>query len=233
MWLRATLVSIVLLVSCYAFPYNIISTIRDVPNKLQQIPMFELHNIEVKNNYYLTQEQILEMANISDAGNVFAVDLNQVKRDIEHTGWVKSASVRRILPDRIEIDVSERIPRAVWWSGRKFYLVDIDGFTLKEVPEDELQAGYPLIAGDGANLEYKELLDLLVQKGLLERVKSIMYVGHHRWDLHMEDSIVVKMPALALSEAFDIVENVINERKDFAVIDLRLVPDKIYIKLKN
>ena len=44
--------------------------------------------------------------------NIFFVPLEQRKKQLEQIPWVQSASVMRLLPNRLKIDITERTPVA-------------------------------------------------------------------------------------------------------------------------
>lgn len=44
----------------------------------------------------------------------FATDLAEVKAALEQRPWVESAAVRRVWPDRLEVDIREKKPLAYW-----------------------------------------------------------------------------------------------------------------------
>ncbi|MES9969707.1 MAG: cell division protein FtsQ/DivIB [Candidatus Thiodiazotropha sp.] len=48
------------------------------------------------------------------SGNFFTVDLLQIRNQIEQLAWVKSASVRRVWPDKLALRVVEQVPLAYW-----------------------------------------------------------------------------------------------------------------------
>jgi len=48
----------------------------------------------------------------------FATDLSDIKESLEQRPWVESAAVKRVWPDRLQIDVREKKPLAYWNSNR-------------------------------------------------------------------------------------------------------------------
>ncbi|MEX2476173.1 cell division protein FtsQ/DivIB [Marinobacter sp.] len=48
----------------------------------------------------------------------FATDLSDIKDELEQRPWVESAAVRRVWPDRLEIEIREKKPLAYWNDGR-------------------------------------------------------------------------------------------------------------------
>ena len=61
------------------------------------------------------QRDRLESA-VADAvdGGFFSVDLDRVREKVERLPWIESASVRRIWPDTLHVNVVEQVPLAYW-----------------------------------------------------------------------------------------------------------------------
>ena len=62
--------------------------------------------------------------------NVLAASLFQVRSILESENWIKSAVVRRRLPDKIEVYIEERIPEAVAVIEGELKVVDREGIAL-------------------------------------------------------------------------------------------------------
>lgn len=62
--------------------------------------------------------------------NIFFVPLAERRRQLEEIPWIERATVMRLLPDRIRIEVVERQPVAFARQGQQFGLVDADGVLL-------------------------------------------------------------------------------------------------------
>ena len=75
-------------------------------------PAFSIRKVEVTTDGYLTRETILHWGGVRHGANVMALDLNQIKRNLERIPIVKAASLERILPDALRIKVAERFPVA-------------------------------------------------------------------------------------------------------------------------
>jgi cell division septal protein FtsQ len=78
----------------------------------QENPNFAIRDIHVQTDGHLPREQVVKYTGIHLGQNVFSVDLQEVKRDLELEPLIESAEVRRELPGRIWINVTERVPLA-------------------------------------------------------------------------------------------------------------------------
>jgi len=64
--------------------------------------------------------------------NLLDLDLGAVERDLERVPWVRSARARRLLPDTIEVRITERRPAALARIRDRIWVVDDTGFVLGE-----------------------------------------------------------------------------------------------------
>lgn len=75
-------------------------------------PAFDIRSIDVATDGFIPEEQVLVWAGVSTGENLLALDLPQVKRDLELQPWVESVAVERVLPKTLRIRVWERKPIA-------------------------------------------------------------------------------------------------------------------------
>jgi len=110
-------------------------------------PDFEASSIKIKGNNLLSSSEILKKTGIQPHVNIFRIKPAEIKDRLERDPWIKTATVRRELPNRIVIDLQERKPFIIWMSGAdpegKAYLVDQEGVILKEFHEGD-DAGFNL-----------------------------------------------------------------------------------------
>jgi len=71
------------------------------------------------------------------------------RQRIARLGWVRSATVTRLLPDTIRIEIAEREPFALWQRGGELSLIDAEG---RPITDEGVQdfAHLPFIVGFGA-----------------------------------------------------------------------------------
>lgn len=75
---------------------------------------FDVRNIEVSGITRASRDEIEKIARSeAETKGVWNSDLNEIRRKIESLALVKNASVSRILPDGLRINLSERTPQAV------------------------------------------------------------------------------------------------------------------------
>lgn len=119
-------------------------------------PDYRLSQIEIQTDGTLQREQILNAAELREGGNVFSVNLAQVRDRLQQLPQVDEVQVVRKLPGEIDIRITERKPVA-WITSEKqltdpfasdgAFLVDARGVLMKEKKLLPEYLGLPLITG--------------------------------------------------------------------------------------
>lgn len=152
---------------------------------------------------------------------------------IEDLPWVRTASVRRALPDTVVVDVVERRPLALWQKDGAFHLIDHDGKVIRD-PNINRFGDLLVVVGSGAPNHAAELIEVLdSQPDLKRRVKAAAWVGDRRWNVRFDNGTDVRMPEgdtaaawLRLAE-YERSHRVLG--RDVRVLDLRL-PDRMILR---
>jgi cell division protein FtsQ len=105
-------------------------------------------NIEITGNKHVTRSQIMKQVMGEDIGrNVFSVPLDEQKKKLEQITWVKSATVMRILPNRLRVDILERTPVAFVQFGQRVELIDATGVVMDIPIGTQGNWAFPVIVG--------------------------------------------------------------------------------------
>ena len=104
-------------------------------------------NIQVSGNSNVSRLQVMEVMASDLNRNVFFVPLEVRKRQLEQIPWVQSASVMRLLPDRLNIVVKERTPVAFVEVNSHIELIDANGVVM-DLPAGQLtKYSFPVVVG--------------------------------------------------------------------------------------
>ena len=104
-----------------------------------QIDIVGLHNV--------TRSQVMEVLGADIGRNIFFVPLDDRKKQLEEIPWVESATVMRLLPNRLKIQVVERTPAAFAQIGSKIALIDLHGVAMDPPPGTIRKYSFPVIVG--------------------------------------------------------------------------------------
>jgi cell division protein FtsQ len=95
-----------------------------------QVVLAGYDQIEVTGSHYVSRDAVTA-AFAADLGkSVLLVPLDARRAELEKIPWVEQASVERLLPDRIRVELTERTPVAFLRNGYRLALVDAHGVIL-------------------------------------------------------------------------------------------------------
>lgn len=204
-------------------------------NRLLAMSGFSIQDVTVTGRVRTDKEALLAAAGMERGDPIFGFDTEAARQRVERLGWVESATVTRLLPDTIRIDVAERQPFALWQRGGMLSVIDAEGRPITDEGVQEF-AHLPFIVGFGAPREAPALLKLMQaeQPQLLQRVRAFVRVSGRRWNLRLENGVDVKLPESGVEKALaDLVAHDARHRilsRDIVAVDLRL-PDRVSVEL--
>jgi cell division protein FtsQ len=106
--------------------------------------------IEIGGIRNVTRAQAMEVMGGDIGRNIFFVPLGDRKKQLEQIPWIESATVMRLLPNTLRVDVRERTPVAFVRIGSKIALMDANGVLLEMPPKSAgVKYSFPVIVGAG------------------------------------------------------------------------------------
>jgi cell division protein FtsQ len=106
--------------------------------------------IEVVGAEHVAHAQIMEVMGEDMGRNIFFVPLAERKHQLEQIPWVESASVMRFVPNRLRIEIHERVPVAFARIGSHISLIDAGGTLMELAPGGKHKYSFAVIAGMNA-----------------------------------------------------------------------------------
>ena len=110
-----------------------------------QMQLIKSDQIDVAGNHVVARESLVNIFYGDRGKSVLTVPLEERRDKIRDIKWVESASVQRILPNRIRVEITERNPIAFVRNGSEVALIDGHGVILDR-PTD-LDARFPIVSG--------------------------------------------------------------------------------------
>jgi cell division protein FtsQ len=197
---------------------------------------FELASISLTGRHHADKAQILQAIGIDRGGPILSVDPEQLRLRLEALDWIDQAQVRRILPGRLEIDIREATPIAIWQEGGKFALIDAKGRKITEQGVEAF-AHLPLVVGGGAGEHAAELFALLDSEPTMKaRVSAAVRVGDRRWNIRFDNNVDLLLPEFDAADAWHRLAKLESEHRLLAraltAIDMRL-KDRMVVRLSD
>lgn len=107
---------------------------------------FDVTKIQVEGCLRHTTDQILHMAGVQSQMNLFSLNLRNICQCLENAPWIERAKVKRIFPDKLDIQIVEREPAALI-NLNQLYLVDKKGTIFKKAEREDGLLAFPILTG--------------------------------------------------------------------------------------
>lgn len=109
-------------------------------------PWLRLEEAEVTGESQVTEEHVLRVAAIPEGDPLVRVDLESIEKRVRGIEEVKDVEVSRQWPHGVLIEVTERVPIAVFARAGGFTQIDDEGETFGLI--DEVPPGLPIVETD-------------------------------------------------------------------------------------
>lgn len=196
------------------------------PGKIASLFGLAADDIRITGLVHQEPETVLSAIGVTPGGSLIGFDAAQARKLLENLDWADSAKVLRLFPNKLEIDIVERVPFAVWQRDGSYYVIDRTGAAMSSLDPARLPP-LLLVSGEGAQSEVADLVNRLEVHGALQsRVRAASRAGQRRWTLHLDNGVTVALPETgidaALAEAERLGVGLGLFEKGIAGIDLRL-----------
>ncbi|UWU15436.1 cell division protein FtsQ/DivIB [Rhizobium sullae] len=195
---------------------------------------FAIEDVKVSGNSETSEIEIFELLGLDGTTSLVALDVDAARRKIVKLPWVESVEVRKIYPKTIEVKLKERQAYAIWQHGQELSLIERNGSVIAPLRDNKFST-LPLVVGRDAESAAASLEgEFSKWPDITSRVKAYVWVSGRRWDLHMDNGVVVKLPSEDVDQALARLSKFNKEQdllaRDIAAVDLRLV-DRTAIQL--
>jgi cell division protein FtsQ len=187
---------------------------------------FDIAIVTISGEAELRVPEILADAGISPKNSLLFLDAAQARMRLETAPLVKQASVRKLYPNHLVIDLVERAPYALWQKDGQVNIVASDGAVIDQM-RDQRFANLPFVVGEGANERLPEFNALLAAASELgPKIRAGVFIAHRRWNLKMANGVDVMLPELNPQAAVATLVRLQRESRvldrDVISLDLRL-----------
>ena len=127
----------------------VLSILASFRSYLLRSPKFAIGIKEIQGVRHLSESQVLlKLKEIEEQDrSLFALDLDSLRKSVELLPWVRAATVQRVWPDRLMIQVTERVPIAFARIDDLTQLVDEEGVLLESKSEGLPNFDFPVLMG--------------------------------------------------------------------------------------
>jgi len=197
---------------------------------------FAVEDISVSGNQHTSEIDILQLLGLDGSTSLLGLDIAAARKALSELPWVESAEVRKVYPSTVAVVLRERQAYGIWQHGTDLSIIERSGSVIAPLRDNKF-ASLPLFVGRDAETAAASIDEEFSKwPSIASRVKAFVRVGGRRWDVHLDNRVVVRLPegnvagALALLNRFDEEQQVLS--RDIAVVDLRL-PDRVAVRLTS
>jgi cell division protein FtsQ len=194
---------------------------------------FGITEVALTGEHDVSRDEILKLAGITDASSLVFLDPAQARTRLLTNPWISDATVLKLYPGRLRIDIKERKPFALWQKDARISLIATDGTVLEPYVPQRF-AKLPLVVGKGAEKESPDLLAMVARYPVIARqVEASVLVDERRWNLHLKGGLEVLLPETEAEHALQTLADLDRSRKllsrDIVEVDLRLA-DRVTVR---
>jgi cell division protein FtsQ len=210
--------------------------VSDARNALANSAGFRITTVAINGRRQLSQDEVLATGGVNGRSSLLFLDAASVREKLKANPWISEATVLKLYPGELRIDIVERSPFALWQLDGRLSVISDDGAVLEPYVSPRFLS-LPLVVGKGAEAHAKEFLALLARYPRVNSVtKAAIFVGERRWNLRLKDGLDIKLPeydagnALATLSTLDKEEHLFS--RDIVAVDMRL-PDRLTVQLSE
>jgi cell division protein FtsQ len=197
---------------------------------------FGIDAVHLSGNTRTQPAAILTALGFEPGQSIFGADIQAARTRLLALNWVADAEVRRQYPASISVSIIEKLPFALWQTPNGLYVVERSGRPITKAVASDFRH-LPLFLGDGAPEVGAEFVDAIaLHRAIAARVKAMQRVSERRWNILLDDGVVVELPETGWARQLDELEHLIVDKgvleRDITEIDLRS-PDNFFFQLRN
>lgn len=195
---------------------------------------FSIEDVRISGNVETSDIDILQLLGLDGTTSLVALDIDEARRKLVELPWVSDADIRKVYPGTVEVKLKEREAYAIWQHGTELSLIERSGSVIAPL-RDHKFASLPLFVGRDAEQAAVTFETLFAGwPDLRQRVKAYVRVAGRRWDLHLDNGVVIRLPEEGVDDALVRLSRLEREQqvleRDIAAVDLRL-GDRMTIQL--
>src|SRR5436190_22055271 len=212
------------------------AALSDTRNAIANSAGFRITSVAINGRKQLSQDEILAIGGVSGRSSLLFLDADVVREKLKANPWIADATVLKLYPGRLMIDITERQAFALWQEAGRLSVIADDGAVLEPYVSRRFLS-LPLVVGKGAKTRARDFLALLARYPQVRAAtKAAIYVGERRWNLRLKDGLDIRLPENDVGNALAALSKLDKEEKlfsrDIVAVDMRL-PDRLTVQLSE
>ena len=212
------------------------SALSDTRNALANSAGFRITAVAINGRKQLTQDEVLAIGGVNGRSSLLFLDADAVRDRLKANPWIADATVLKLYPGQLQIDIVERTAFALWQQDGRLSVIADDGAVLEPYVSRRF-ISLPLVVGKGAETRARDFLALLARYPQVHALtKAAIFVGERRWNLRLKDGLDIRLPENDVGNALATLSKLDKEdrlfSRDIVAVDMRL-PDRLTVQLSD
>jgi cell division protein FtsQ len=176
---------------------------------------FGIEAIHISGQTLTDDKDVITLLTLGAGNSTLTFDAQKAQARLKWLAAVKSATVRKVYPNQIIVDIVEKSPVLRWRIGDTTWLVDEQG--TKIGTDVASYTELPLVIGEGAGDDAVAMVRILARHPTLENeLAALSRIGDRRWDLIYRNGLRIQLPEQGVAQALDRLEMY---QRDYALLD--------------
>lgn len=210
---------------------------------LRQSSYFNIKSIEISGNKQVKSDSIQEKINIQENKNIFDISTLRAKKDIKEIVYVKEVKVNRKFPNKINIEILERIESYQIKIENKFIILDEDGIILNivdkkksnilsiegiEIEENIVKENLGNKINDYIEeIEVEKFIENCIDSNLIKRLSVVRLKNTEKVEIITKEDKIVEFGDIFDSEyKLDLLEEIFNYINKEEIEYTKIIMDK-------
>jgi cell division protein FtsQ len=212
------------------------AALSDSRNAIANSAGFRITAVAINGRRQLSQDEVLAIGGVNGRSSLLFLDAAAVRDKLKANPWISDATVQKLYPGELRIDIVERSAFALWQQDGRLSVIADDGAVLEPYVSRRFLS-LPLVVGKGAETRARDFLALLARYPQVASVtKAAIFVGERRWNLRLKDGLDIRLPENEVGNALAALSTLDKEdrlfSRDIVAVDMRL-PDRLTVQLSD
>src|SRR5258708_5744451 len=170
------------------------TVLSDTRNALANSAGFRITTVAINGRKQLSQDEVLAIGGVNGRSSLLFLDAATVRDKLKANPWISDATILKLYPGRLQIDIVERSAYALWQQDGRLSVIADDGAVLEPYMSRRFSS-LPLVVGKGAADKARDFLALLdPYPQVRAATNAAIFVGERRWNLRLKDGLDVRLP---------------------------------------
>jgi cell division protein FtsQ len=212
------------------------SGLSDIRNAIANSAGFRITAVAINGRRQLSQDEVLAAGGVNGRSSLLFLDAAIVRDKLKANPWIADATVLKLYPGQLQIDIVERSAFALWQQDGRLSVISDDGAVLQPCASRRF-ISLPLVVGKGAETRARDFLALLARYPQVRAAtKAAIFVGERRWNLRLKDGLDIRLPENDVGNALAALSKLDKEdrlfSRDIVAVDMRL-PGRLTVQLSE